>query len=253
MTLLRRTTLTFVAAMLPMGLLLISPLASNISPNRLIEPREPAFENYLAQGAPTAAPAQLKYANSVLGIEVRSSHEKNVGRIVDLLADKGGAVEAAVIEFGGFLGIGTRKIAIAWSDLRFETEGNQLIAILDIPRDQLRAAPDYKPDRPTIVTKTIQPLMPSTEEPRTATHRRQTLCGGSLREDATTIIIARFSIENRSLCLRRGGLFRCPSRMAQAPQAAAVSSRRERGALGSSRTPGAGSNPTCVAISSLEQ
>jgi hypothetical protein len=113
----------------------------------------------------TDAPAQLKHAKSVLGIEVRSSHEKNVGRIVDLLADKGGAVEAAVIEFGGFLGIGTRKIAIAWSDLRFETEGNQLFAILDIPRDQLRAAPDYKPDRSTVVTKTIQPLMPSTEEP----------------------------------------------------------------------------------------
>jgi len=32
-------------------------------------------------------------------------------------------VVAAVVEFGGFLGIGTRKIAVAWSDLRFETEG----------------------------------------------------------------------------------------------------------------------------------
>ena len=74
-------------------------------------------------------------------------------------------MEAAVIEFGGFLGIGARKIAIAWSDLRFETDGNQLVAILDIPRDQLRASPDYKPDRPTVVTKTIQPLTPSTEEP----------------------------------------------------------------------------------------
>jgi PRC-barrel domain len=164
MKLLRRTILFFLAATAPTGLLALHPLASNTFLAGAIKPRNPAF-GYFAQAPPTDAPAQLKPAKSVLGIEVRSSHEKNVGRIVDLLADKGGAVEAAVIEFGGFLGIGTRKIAIAWSDLRFETEGNQLLAILDIPRDQLRAAPDYKPDRPTIVTKTIQPLTPSTEEP----------------------------------------------------------------------------------------
>ena len=163
MMLLRRAILIFLAATAPAGLLALQPLASDTFLAGAVKPRDPAL-GYLAQAAPDA-PGQLKPANSVLGIEVRSSHEKNVGRIVDLLADKGGAVEAAVIEFGGFLGIGTRKIAIAWSDLRFETEGNQLIAILDIPRDQLRAAPDYKPDRPTIVTKTIQPLMPSTEEP----------------------------------------------------------------------------------------
>ena len=34
-----------------------------------------------------------------------------------------------------------------------------------ISRDQLRVAPDYKPDAPAVVTKVIEPLMPSTEEP----------------------------------------------------------------------------------------
>jgi len=101
---------------------------------------------------------------SVLGIEVRSSHARNIGRIVDVITDHGGDVRAAVIEFGGFLGIGTRKIAIAWSDLRFETEEEQFVATLDIPRDQLLAAPDYKPDQPTVVTKVLEPLLPSTHE-----------------------------------------------------------------------------------------
>ena len=50
---------------------------------------------------------------------MRTSNERNVGRIVDLLIDPNGAVEAAVVEFGGFLGIGTRKIAIEWSALGF--------------------------------------------------------------------------------------------------------------------------------------
>ena len=56
-------------------------------------------------------------------------------------------------------------IAIAWPDLRFDADGKQLTAVLDIPRDQLRVAPDYKPDAPAVVTKVIEPLMPSTEEP----------------------------------------------------------------------------------------
>ena len=107
-------------------------------------------------GAPDAPP-QLKDLRSVLGIEVRTNGERNAGRIVDLLFDPNGAVEAAVIEFGGFLGIGTRKIAIEWSALRFQTAENKLVAILDIPRDQLRSAPEYKPGQPAAVLKTDRP------------------------------------------------------------------------------------------------
>ena len=108
--------------------------------------------------------AQRWPMKSALGIEVRSSHSRNIGRIVDVLTDRGGVVRAAVIEFGGFLGIGTRKIAVDWSDLRFQREQEQLVATLDIPRDQLLAAPDYKTDQPTVVTKVLEPLLPSTHE-----------------------------------------------------------------------------------------
>ena len=100
------------------------------------------------------APVQLKDLRSVLGIEVRTNGERNVGRIVDLLFDPNGAVEAAVVEFGGFLGIGTRKIAIEWSALRFQTTENKLVALLDIPGDKLRNAPEYKPDQPPAIIKT---------------------------------------------------------------------------------------------------
>ena len=99
------------------------------------------------------APTQLKDARSVLGIEIRTNSERNVGRIVDLLFDPNGAVEAAVVEFGGFLGIGTRKIAVEWSALRFQTAENKLVAILEIPRDQLRSAPEYKPGQPAAIMK----------------------------------------------------------------------------------------------------
>jgi hypothetical protein len=46
-----------------------------------------------------------------------------MGRIVDLLVDETGKPRAAIIDFGGFLGVGIRKIAIDWHTLRFEAEG----------------------------------------------------------------------------------------------------------------------------------
>jgi hypothetical protein len=92
--------------------------------------------------------------DSVLGKEVRTRYEEDVGRIVDLLADRRGCVQAAVIEFGGFLGIGTRKIAVEWSALRFESGSGGPVVVVDLRRDQLRVAPEFKPNEPVVVVRT---------------------------------------------------------------------------------------------------
>jgi len=94
--------------------LLTSPAASETAPTPA-QPsaRDAIYENNVGQSRRAETRAELKNVRSVLGIEVRSSHEKNIGRIIDLLTDPSRGVVAAVVEFGGFLGIGTRKIAIA--------------------------------------------------------------------------------------------------------------------------------------------
>jgi hypothetical protein len=116
----------------------------------------------------TETPAETRMLGSVLGIEVRTNAEQNVGRIVDLLASRSGQVEAAVVEFGGFLGMGTRKIAIEWSALRLETHGKQTVAILDMSRDELRGAPEYKPERPIVVRKAVPSAPPAETAPPSA-------------------------------------------------------------------------------------
>ena len=35
-----------------------------------------------------------------------------MGRIVDVIVSRDGQIHTAIIDFGGFLGIGTRKIAV---------------------------------------------------------------------------------------------------------------------------------------------
>jgi hypothetical protein len=79
--------------------------------------------------------------DGLLGREVTIAGENgDSGRIIDLLVDDSGQLKAAVVEFGGFLGIGTRKIAVNWTAFRF---GGPKI-VVDVSRDDLRRTPEYK-------------------------------------------------------------------------------------------------------------
>src|SRR5262245_24561537 len=68
---------------------------------------------------PSAETLDASTVETVLGREVRSVKDENMGRIVDIIVDLSGQVRAAVIDFGGFLGVGNRKIAVDWKLLRF--------------------------------------------------------------------------------------------------------------------------------------
>ena len=52
-----------------------------------------------------------------------SAANEDMGRVVDVIVKRNGEVRAAVIDFGGFLGVGSRTIAVDWSALRFPTSG----------------------------------------------------------------------------------------------------------------------------------
>ena len=100
----------------------------------------------------------------ILGKDVLSATGEDMGRIVDVLFDEKGEPHAAVIDFGGFLGMGTRKIAISWSVLRFDLGEKKNVIALDIGREQLKAAPEYKyseSDKPIPVV--AQPQIPPHE------------------------------------------------------------------------------------------
>ncbi|MGN6411430.1 MAG: PRC-barrel domain-containing protein [Nitrobacter sp.] len=101
-------------------------------------------------------------AHSVLGREVRSTSGQNMGRIVDVIVDRAGAVRAAVIDFGGFLGVGSRKIVVDWNALRFgKVKGASDSISLELTQDQVKAAPEYKEGAPVVVlgaSGTLQPL-----------------------------------------------------------------------------------------------
>jgi sporulation protein YlmC with PRC-barrel domain len=58
-------------------------------------------------------------ASKVVGLNVYNEKNENVGSINDLLMDKEGNVKAAVISVGGFLGMGSRLIALPLDKVKF--------------------------------------------------------------------------------------------------------------------------------------
>ena len=101
-------------------------------------------------------------AHGVLGRDVRSPQDEDMGRIVDVIVDRTGTVRAAVIDFGGFLGVGSRKIVVDWNALHFARIANKSDSItLELSREQVKAAPEYKDGTPIVVlgaSGSLQPL-----------------------------------------------------------------------------------------------
>jgi sporulation protein YlmC with PRC-barrel domain len=88
----------------------------------------------------------------ILGRPVQDADGKEMGRVIDVVVDPLGRVRAAIIDFGGFLGVGSRKIAVNWNALHFggavKHEGD---IKLELTQDQLKAAPEYKDGSPVVV------------------------------------------------------------------------------------------------------
>ncbi|MGY2908501.1 PRC-barrel domain-containing protein [Bradyrhizobium sp. URHC0002] len=100
-------------------------------------------------------------AHGILGREVRSAANEDMGRVVDVIVDREGNVRAAVIDFGGFLGVGSRKIVVDWGAMRFGGVANKRDSItLELTKAQVAAAPEYKEDAPVIVLGAAGRLQP---------------------------------------------------------------------------------------------
>ena len=97
----------------------------------------------------------------MLGRHVRSPANEDMGHIVDVIVDRAGAVRAAVIDFGGFLGVGSRKIVVDWNALHFGRIAEKADSItLELTKDQVTAAPEYKEYQPIVVLGAAGSLKP---------------------------------------------------------------------------------------------
>lgn len=121
----------------------------------------PAAPTAQAPAIPPGTPATVldtQDYDSVIGKPVRSAAGEDMGRIIDIIVDRDGKPRAAIIDFGGFLGVGSRKIAVDWRALHFSADNKPGRAVLQLNRNQVRVSPEYKPGDPIVVLGPAGPV-----------------------------------------------------------------------------------------------
>ena len=81
-------------------------------------------------------------ASEIIGTKVEGVDGTNLGNIKDLVIDpEEGDIQYAVLDFGGFAGIGDKYFAVPWQALRLDQEKKRLA--LDLHKKDLKDAPGF--------------------------------------------------------------------------------------------------------------
>jgi hypothetical protein len=131
---------------------------------------EPSKAAETPKNVEPVAPSQ---AFAVLGKKVHGPDGKEVfGSIIDILVDDQGRPRAAIVDFGGFLGVGSRKIAVDWQMMKFRPTDQAAPIVLDLDRNEIKAAPEYKDTtqpaevvEPTVAGASTPPAPGAAESP----------------------------------------------------------------------------------------
>ncbi len=102
-----------------------------------------------AQGAVATTPTAGVFpiaddVESLIDKDVYGANGKEIGEINNLLIGPDGRVHAAIVEFGGFLGIGEHKVALPWDRLNVTNDR----VTVNMTEDQVKAAPRWDKNSP---------------------------------------------------------------------------------------------------------
>jgi len=95
-------------------------------------------------GADSKVPLTLNRASKVIGTNVEDEGGNKIGDIKDVVLDrKTGQVAYAVVDFGGWLGMGDKYFAVPWKSLKSGTNDRY---VLNVSKDTLKKAPGFDKD-----------------------------------------------------------------------------------------------------------
>lgn len=85
-------------------------------------------------------------SDRLVGEAVFGTDEGSVGTIRDLILDDSGAITNVIIDFGGFLGIGSSQVSVGFEELTFLSNvgRSDLRIYIDATKEQVQAQPQYR-------------------------------------------------------------------------------------------------------------
>jgi hypothetical protein len=93
-----------------------------------------------APGAGTTENPVAAMGSNLVGMELHSADDSSIGDIEDVVTGSDGQVTSVLIDVGGFLGIGSRRVAIDVNNL--EMRGDRLV-VFGMTREQVEELPEY--------------------------------------------------------------------------------------------------------------
>ena len=87
----------------------------------------------------------IKIEEVEIGADVTNSQGEDIGEVNEVVLDTGGQAEGLVVDVGGFLGVGERRILVDWSDVtvRGEDDGSVTVATA-LDKARLESLPEYR-------------------------------------------------------------------------------------------------------------
>ena len=103
-------------------------------------------EHYdMHKGVSVGSGSVLMGADTLVGYDVYNTEGQDLGDIKDIILNVfDGKVSYAVLEFGGFLGIGEKLFAVPWEALKLDAENKRFT--LDVGKERLENAPGFDKD-----------------------------------------------------------------------------------------------------------
>lgn len=82
-------------------------------------------------------------ASKIIGAGVMNDSKDSIGSVDDLIITPDEKVPTAILSVGGFLGIGTKYVAVPFNDLKMTKDG---VMMPGATKDSLKALPEFKYD-----------------------------------------------------------------------------------------------------------
>lgn len=123
----------------------VNPPATSMPQPTLRTPSDQAAGTNMPAPGTTGAGISAERARALIGTDLVGADERKSGEIDNMLVDGSGQVRAAIVEWGGFLGLGQKQAVVPIENVRLGVENDK--ARLTLTREQLEQLPAYDKDK----------------------------------------------------------------------------------------------------------
>ena len=81
--------------------------------------------------------------SKLMDAHVMSNGKDDIGAVKDTIVDNNGRIRTVIVDVGGFLGVGSRQVALDFSKLQMSAKGEAIRLNIGMTKEQLKALSEY--------------------------------------------------------------------------------------------------------------